>query len=372
MFFNKAYFPSSFQFSALMLVMLLALSACSDDSNKAASKPLIESNSTQVRIYNVAAELDTAALEQIVHREERQFHGIVKGINSYNETIFESGKIIQLNAKDGQSVKSGHLIAKLYSPILAEKLEQANAVLMKSQAELTLSQQTLTRNKILFDQKLISQQLLDEAKRDYQITKQVKNEAQAMVSQANNEFSDTAIKAKSNGIVAKFYKREGDFVSPGEAVFRFESTSKQKVSFSIPETTAIAIKLGESYQIQVPATGIELSATVIEKALPTEDDISLHTITFELNSSAPEVVGLRVILNYVGESILAYKVDYRAIRYGADNIPYIIKVAENLSHIPVSILAMNNQNILITAKLSVDSKILIGNEVSLPVNLYEF
>lgn len=372
MFFNKIYLPLSFQFSALMLVMLLVLSACSDESNKAAIKPLIELNSTQVKIYNVAAEFDTAVLEQTVHREERRFHGIVKGINSYNETIFESGKIIQLNAKDGQSVKSGDLIAKLYSPILAEKLEQANAVLMKSQAELTLSQQTLVRNKALFDKKLISQQLFEEAQRDYNITKQTKNEAQAMVSQANNEFADTAIRAKSNGIVAKIYKREGDFVSPGEAVFRFESTRKQKVSFSIPEIIAVAIKLGESYQVYVPAAGAKLSATVIEKALPTEDDISLHTITFELNSSSPEVVGLRVILNYVGESVLAYKVDYLAIRYGADNRPYIIKATENLSHIPISILAMNNQDILITAKLVADSKILIGSEVSLPVNLYEF
>ncbi len=372
MFFNRGHLPLSLQFSALILVVLLALSACSDHNNKAASKPLAESNSTQVKIYNVAAELDTVALEQTVHRKKRQFHGIVKGINSYNETIFESGKIIQLNIKDGESVKSGDLIAKLYSPILAEKLQQADAVLMKSQAELTLSQQTLTRNKALFDKKLISQQILDEAQRDNNIAKQTKNEAKAMLSQANNEFAETVIRAKSNGIVAKIYKREGDFVSPGEAVFRFESTSKQKVSFSIPETTAVAIKLGESYQIQIPATGEKLSATVIEKALPTADDISLHTITFELNSSIPEVVGLRVILNYVGESVLAYNVDYRAIRYGANNTPYIIKAAENLSHIPVSILAMNNQNILISAKLAADSKILVGNDVSLPVNLYEF
>lgn len=371
MFFNKGYLPSLLKISALMLAMLLVLSACSDD-NIAVSKRLNEQNSAQAKIYNVAEKLDTATLEQTVHKKERRFHGIVKGINSYNEAIFEPGKIIELNVKDGQIVKSGDLIVKLYSPVLAEKLEQANAVLMKSQAELTLSQQTLARNKALFDQGLISQQLLDEARRDYKITKQAKNEAQAMVSQANNEFSDTVIKAQSNGVVAKIYKRAGDFVSPGEAIFRFESTSKQKVSFSIPETTAIAIKLGEKHQIYVPATGKELSATVVEKALPTENEVSLHTITFELNSPIPEVVGLRVILNYVGESISAYKVDYRAIRYGADNIPYIIKVAENLSHIPVSILAMSNQNILIRAKLAADSKILIGNEVSLPVNLHKF
>ena len=140
----------------------------------------------------------------------------------------------------------------------------------------------------------------------------------------------------------------------------------------IPETTAVAIKLGEIYQISIPATSEVLSATVVEKALPTEDGIRLHNITFELASSAPELVGLRVILNYVGASILAYEVDYRAIRYGADNTPYVIKAADNLSHIPVSILAMNNNSILITANLATDSKILIGNEVSLPVNLYQF
>jgi len=214
-----------------MLAMLLALSACSDDKNIAASSILTEPSNTHVKISNIAAKLDTVSLEQTSYKKALQFHGIVKGIHSYNETIFESGKIIQLDAKEGQSVKSGQLIAKLYSPILAEKLDQAYAVLKKSQAELSLSQQTLARNNALFAKKLIAQQLLDEAKRDHNIATQAKNEAQAMVAQARNEFSDTAIKAKSDGIVAKIYKREGDFVSPGEAVFRFESTHRQKVSF---------------------------------------------------------------------------------------------------------------------------------------------
>ncbi|GLR71558.1 hypothetical protein GCM10007852_24660 [Agaribacter marinus] len=355
-----------------MLAILLGLSACSDDKDIAASESRIEPNNTQVKISNAAAKLDTASLEQTLYKKAFQFHGIVKGIHSYNETIFESGKIVQLDAKEGQTVKSGQFIAKLYSPILAEKLEQTYATLKKSKAELSLSQHTLARNKVLFEKKLIAQQLLDEAKRDNSIALQAKNEAQAMVAQAKNELADTVIKAKSDGIVAKIYKREGEFVSPGESVFRFESTHKQKVSFLIPETTAVAITLGEVYQISIPSTGKVLNAIVVEKALPTEDGIRQHNITFELASSMPELVGLRVILNYVGTSVLAYEVDYRAIRYSADNTPYIIKAADKLSHIPVAILAMNNSSILITANLAADTNILISNEVSLPVNLYQF
>lgn len=365
--------PLTLQYTLIAMFCTLTLSACVSEEDNVAVKPLASQiTSVQSAKEHPTSTFDTTPLAQTLYKKELRFHGIVKGINSYNETIFESGKIVELHAKEGQLVNNGELIAKLYSPILAEKLEQATARLKKSQAELKLTQQSLTRSTTLFSKKLISQQLFDEAKRDFNIAKQATNEAQAMVSQASNEFSDTAIKAKETGIVAKIYKREGDFVSPGEAVFRFESVAKQKVSFAIPEALAVSIRHGEQHQLYVPATGLALTATVKEKSLPTEDGIRLHTITFEVDSLNPELVGLRVILNYVSEAVLAYKVDYRAIRYDADNRPYIIKVAEKLIHVPISIVEMKNQSILITAKLATDSQILIGNEVSLPVNLHNF
>ena len=211
--------------------MLLALSACSDDKNIAASAPLTEPSNTHVKISNIAAKLDTVSLEQTSYKKALQFHGIVKGIHSYNETIFESGKIIQLDAKEGQSVQSGQLIAKLYSPILAEKLDQAYAVLKKSQAELSLSQQTLARNNTLFAKKLIAQQLLDEAKRDHNIATQAKNEAQAMVAQAKMSFPTQQLKRKAMVLSQQFISAKVILLAPAKRFFGLSQRTGKKSVF---------------------------------------------------------------------------------------------------------------------------------------------
>lgn len=83
-------------------------------------------------------------------------------------------------------------------------------------------------------------------------------------------------------------------------------------------------------------------------------------------------MGLRVILRYTTPKELAFKVDYRAIRYSEHNQPYLIKAGQPLQSIPVSILDMKNQSILVSADAQNNTPVLVGNEVSLPVNLHTF
>ncbi|WP_281557808.1 efflux RND transporter periplasmic adaptor subunit [Thalassomonas sp. RHCl1] len=365
MFFNN--YRTSLAALLLAGASLSVLSACVAEEHPAPGRqqqPLADALLTNA--------LETQTLEQTRYRQALQFHGIARGFHSYSESVFEPGKIVTLNAREGQRINKDEVIAELYSPILAEKLEQARANLKKTQAQLTLDQESLSRSLKLHRKNLIAQQALDEAKRDFDTSKQAMMEAQAAVDLAKNEFAETSIKAKEAGIVAKIYKREGDFINPGEPVFRFESTAKQKVSFAVPEKFAIAMQRGDKHPLFLPADGREYTGTVIEKSLPTENGVPLHTVTFEFDSLKPELVGLRIVLRYVAGSVLAYKADYRAIRYNVDNQPYIIKVDNSLSRLPVSILDMQNDTVLIVGELSQDSQVLIGNEVSLPVNLYKF
>ena len=358
----------------LLFISACTLNGCTSEGDSISTEPSIKAIKAALQVTNTLdmSTLDTQPFEPVWHQEELRFHGVVQGIHSYNETIFEQGKIITLNATEGQLVNKGDVIAELYSPVLAERLEQAKAGLKRTQAQLTLDKDSFARNKTLYNKNLISQQALDEAKRDFDTAKQAMREAESSVSQANNEFAATSIKAKENGVVAEIFKREGDFINPGDPVFRFESVAKQKVSFALPEKLAVTIQHGDQHKIYVPSNRKELTGTVVEKSLPTSDGIRLHTITFEIDSLKPEFVGLRVVLRYMSEKVLAFKVDYRAIRYNEDNQPYLIGVNDALEDIPISILDMRNQSILISASAQPNTPILVGNEVSLPVNLHTF
>jgi len=317
-------------------------------------------------------QLEIQAIEKSTHSETLRFHSVVKGVNSYNETIFESGKLIKLHVKEGQLINKDDVIADLYSPVLTERLNQARARLKKAEAQLSLDRESFLIAQKLLAKKLIAQHNFDKKKRDFNTSKQVRKEAASGVELAKNQFSDTSIKARGLAIVAKIFKREGDFVRSGEPVLRLELAEKQKVSFALPEKTAVLLKIGDQYKITIPSISETLIGTVSEKSLPTSGGLRLHTITFDVNTINADLIGLHAVLHYVTKAVLAYKVDYRAIHYNAQSKPYIIQRGDSLHYIPVSIVAMKNEQLIVSGLLKDNLPLLIGNELSLPIDLYAF
>lgn len=350
----------------LAVITMLVLSACGGAGDSTNNSENVIDNKVISQIT-----LESRPVEKQFHADILRFHGVIKGGESYNETIFESGKIASLKVKEGQILRKGDVVAELYSPDLAEKLTQAKTRLNQSLAQLLLDKESLERNKVLLEKGLLARQSFDQSKRDYDSAVAAKKEAEAGVTLAENGFEDTKIIAKNNSIVSQIFKREGDFVSRGEAIFRFELSDKQKVSFSLPERLAVQVGIGDELDVIVPSLSLKTKAKVIEKALPTSDDIRLHDITLEINNADPKLIGLRAELNFESNQRLAYKVDYRAIKYNDKNQPYIIQTGSTLTPKSVSILSMTNEHILVTGQLNEGAPILIGNEVTLPLNLYK-
>lgn len=363
MFFNCALFGRTG-----LIASVLMLCACSDNAAEQSQSP--QQNKTQIN----ERLLERVPLEPMQYQRRFTFHSIIKGFRSYNETIFESGKLLKLNIKEGEVVTADQIVAEVYSPILAERLEQAKARLKQAEAQYSLDQESLQRIETLFQKKLVSQQSLDLAKRNFYTSNQTKAEASAGVSLAENEFADTSLKVKEAGVVAKVFKREGEFISPGESVFRLESIADQKVSFALPEKLAIKTEMGDQFEVVVPSLGKSVMATLIERSLPTQGGINLHTLTFKVNEASAELVGLRAELIYEMSESLAYKVDYRAIRYDATNSPYIIQGYgyETLYRAAITVLDMRNEYLIVSGEIYKSLPLVLGSDVSLPINLYTF
>lgn len=313
--------------------------------------------------------------EPLQYVPQWQFQGFVTGALSYDETIFETAKLTKLAVKEGQVVDQGQLIAKLYSPTLSERLQQAAASVKSAQAQLTLSKAQLNRHQQLYQQGLIAQSQLEQAQRDFDTNQQNLVEAKAILAQAENEFANTTIKAKTSGLIAKLYQREGDFIQPGEAILRFESTAKQKASFEIPEKLAMNMQIGQQHTLRLHATDERFKATLIEKSLPTPNSIALHTLTFELEATAPQMLGLRVELLYQQDALPSYKISYQAVRYDKDKTPYLIQLnqqSNTLNRAAIEIVNMDSDHLVVTGNLTANTPILVGNDTNLALNLYEF
>lgn len=136
--------------------------------------------------------------------------------------IFEiSGKITQINFKEGSFVNKGQLLAKVNdAPLQAE--------LKKLEAQLPLAQERVYRQRTLLDKDAVSQEAfeavtteLDKLKADVELVKA--------------RIAQTELRAPFSGMIGLRMVSEGTYASPQVVVSKLTKISPLKIEFSVNE-----------------------------------------------------------------------------------------------------------------------------------------
>jgi len=197
-----------------------------------------------------------------------------------------SGEIVDLQVKEGDTVKQGQLLLKIDPKIYISIVERAQAAVSTSQANLSNSKARLTqvkaqfvnaeavfnRNKKLFDQGAISQAEFDQAKSSYETAKAEVtaaeetvaasefsvNSAMASLKEANDNLSKTSIYAPVNGTVSKLNVEKGERVvgtsqMAGTELLIIANLYEMEVSVDVNENDILRVNLGDTAIVEVDA-----------------------------------------------------------------------------------------------------------------------
>jgi HlyD family secretion protein len=199
-----------------------------------------------------------------------------------------AAKITHLAVKEGDWVEQGDLLVRLDSERYAAALEQAQAALRSAQANANLAKETLLktekdyhRTEQLFEQKLESQAMYDQAYAALQIEKarhqsalELVDQAQASVKQARDNMSKTTIYAPMSGTISALYKEVGEIALGSQfqedVILIVSDLSVMEALVDVDENDVVKISLDDS-------------ATVDIDALP---DTTFHGVVREIASSA--------------------------------------------------------------------------------------
>src|SRR4051794_32946150 len=127
-----------------------------------------------------------------------------------------SGEITELNVEEGDSVKKGQVLARIYADIYSSQRDEAQARVIQSQATVANSQAALDalkaqldqarttyeRNKGLFDQKVISKAELEQFETAYRSAQSQYNAALQNIRslQAGTQSSRTSLEAANKNL----------------------------------------------------------------------------------------------------------------------------------------------------------------------------
>ena len=253
------------------------------------------------------------------------------------------GRIAEFLVEEGQSVKEGDTLVRIYSPEVLAKLEQAEAakaaaeaqnqkaiagarkeqkegayeLWQKAKAGLEVAEKSFARVERLFKEGVVPAQKYDEvlaqlkamqateraARSQYDMAingaqREDKMAAQALVARASGAISEvdaymkeSALLAPSAGTVSEIFPHKGELVGTGAPIMNIADYTATRVLCAVREDKLAKIKHGSMLKATVPALGdkaIELSVVKMKdmgsyatwKATKPRDEHDLRT--FEL------------------------------------------------------------------------------------------
>ncbi|PKO40313.1 MAG: efflux transporter periplasmic adaptor subunit [Betaproteobacteria bacterium HGW-Betaproteobacteria-3] len=168
-----------------------------------------------------------------------------------------SGRITQLNFRDGVRVKKGQLLVQLDDQLQLAQVQQ-------SEAELSIAQANHKRNQELVAQGFISQRSVDESAANLQV-------AQAKLALARATAARLRIVAPFDGITGIRTVNVGDYLKDGADVVNIEDMDAVFVDYRLPERFQSRIRRGQQATVELDALPGQAFSAVIQAIDPLID-----------------------------------------------------------------------------------------------------
>ena len=166
------------------------------------------------------------------------------------------GRVLEVKADAGQTVKKGDVLMRIDAREAAEAARAAEAQYANARVH-------YERTKSLVAQKFMSAAALDKAKTDFDAA--AANRAAAGASQ-----SHATILAPITGIVARRHAELGDMAMPGTPLFTIYQPGGLRVTASIPQYRLKDMRAVKTARVEFPESGLWVDATAVQ-VLPTAD-----------------------------------------------------------------------------------------------------
>ena len=197
-----------------------------------------------------------------------------------------TGRLVQLNYREGDHVKKGEIIGRIESADVEASLTQALADLEVARADKNDAEQTLKRSKQLLDRQLISQADYDAAKSRFDRVVATITSREAAVQGAKVQLENTLIRAPFDGTILTKNADVGEVVTPFAAgassrvaVVTIADMSSLEVEADVSESNIERIKLEQPCEIVLDAYPDKRYSGNVDKIVPTADRSKATVLT---------------------------------------------------------------------------------------------
>lgn len=187
-----------------------------------------------------------------------------------------SGRLTELHIKEGETVKEGTLLAKLYDGDL-------QAQLRKLEVQLKIAEQTEKRQAELVKIQGVSQQ-------EYDLSLLQVLNLKADMDIIRESIRKTEIRAPFTGKMGLKNVSPGAYVTPSTIMTTISQVNTLKVQFNIPERYGSKLRPGMTVQFSVDGSSKIFSAVVLASEISVDEDTRSLAIRAQVRQHDPALI----------------------------------------------------------------------------------
>ncbi|MEO6406689.1 MAG: efflux RND transporter periplasmic adaptor subunit [Ferruginibacter sp.] len=306
-----------------------------------------------------------------------------------------SGEITELTVQEGDTVKKGQLLARIYADIYSIQRDQAASGVVQSQAQVAntqaglgalkaqaeQAQRTYDMQKKLFGEKVISQSEfniadanLKSANANYNAASQGIRGGQASVQsaranlqKANKDLGRTAIVAPMDGVVSLLSVKKGEKVAGnsfnvGTEMLRIADMSKIEVRVDVGENDVPKVKLGDTALIEIDAyTGRKFKGLVTQIASSNNGAASQSVLANTSNDVTQYKVYIRLLVDSYRDLLGKGSFPFRPGMSANADIQTVTQ--KNVLSVPINAVTTREKNDSLKADKKSDETVVEVNNV---------
>ena len=245
-----------------------------------------------------------------------------------------SGRLVQLNVKEGAFVGKGTLLAKLYDGDMQARLRSLDVQLKKTEVQLKIAQQSEDRSGKLLKIQGISQQDYDMSLLQVNNIMADRGIIGAQIGEIRASMTKLSVYAPYAGKLGLKNISPGAYITPATVITTISQVSQLKLQFNIPEKYGSMIKNGQAINFTIDGTPKIFTAVVIATEGAIDENTRSLAVRSLVKTQDPDLIPgafakVKIVLGKNEEALMIP--NNCLIPEGRKKIVYLYKNAKALS-----------------------------------------
>ena len=338
--------------ACLAFFLLVTLAACSGGGED--ERTWAEGAGNEDERPEEAVPVDVIALERGTIESALRFSSTLEAERDVQVLAEAQRRVVELRVEEGDNVRAGALLIRLQD-------DEQRSALTKAEIELRQATREFNRQKSLFEQNLVSEQVFNDAA-------SVFDQAEIAVDDARRNLTYTEVRAPFAGVVTERMVNVGDFVTLNQPLFRIIDFDSIVARIYVPQKELPSLAPELAARITADAVGGESLVGTVDRIAPVVDP---GTGTVKVTVAIPRQQGLRPGMYVEVELVAAVHDDAlllpkRAVVYDNDQL-FVFRLADErrVERIKIEALLEDVNNIEPSSGLEEGDEIVVAGQASL-------